>query len=81
MAGRIGSVLIVAVAAACAGCMGSKHHWMYPHREMETLGETCDEHEHRVDRALDQDKRALAEDLDLWFQTDRPTRLTRWHAR
>jgi len=48
---------------------------------METLGETGDEHRERVSTIADQDARALVEDLDLLFMTDRPTRLTRWHGR
>ena len=82
MVRKIGSFSVAAaVAVASAACMGPKGDWMYPHREMETMGETGDEHEHRVHRALEQDRRALAEDLDVLFMTDRPTRLTRWHSR
>ncbi len=81
MVRRIGCMLVTAAAIAAAGCMGPEHSWMYPHRCMETLAETHDEHEHRVEQVLEQDRRALAEDLDILFQTDRPTRLTRWHSR
>ena len=63
------------------GCMGAKSTWMYPHAETETLGQTPDEHRQQVVGVLEQDRRALNEDLDLLFQTDRPTRLTRWHSR
>lgn len=48
---------------------------------METLAESPDEHFHRADMILDRDRRALAEDLDLLFMTDRPTRLSKWHGR
>jgi hypothetical protein len=61
--------------------MGPKGDWMYPHKCTETLAETGEEHQQRVHRALELDRRALAEDLDLVFMTDRPTRLTRWHSR
>ena len=48
---------------------------------METLSESSDEHYHRVGMILDRDRRALAEDLDLLFLTERPTRLSRWHGK
>jgi len=81
MVRRIGWMFVAATAFAVAGCMGPKHDWMYPHRCTETLAETEDEHHHRVHRVLEQDRRALAEDLDLLFQQERPTRLNRWHSR
>ncbi len=69
-------------ALAAAGCMGRQGVWLNdPHAHMETLGETGDEHRERVSTIADQDARALVEDLDLLFMTDRPTRLTRWHGR
>jgi len=74
-------LMVIAAAGACAGCMGGKSTWMYPHAGTETLGETPDEHHQRVVGVLEQDRRALAEDFDILFQTDRPTRLTRWHSR
>jgi hypothetical protein len=64
------------------GCMGRSGVWINdPHAGTETLGETSAEHRERVSTVADQDARALAEDLDLLFMTDRPTRLTRWHGR
>ena len=53
----------------------------YPHSGYETLGESPEEHHQRVMRIADRDRRALAEDLDVFFLTDRPSRLTRWHSR
>jgi hypothetical protein len=81
MVRRIEWVFVAAMAFAAAGCIGERGSWMYPHRNMETLAETRDEHRDRVHGVLEQDRRALAEDLDLLFQTDRPTRLTRWHSK
>lgn len=52
-----------------------------PHTCMETLAEEPDEHYHRSSMILERDRRALAEDLDLLFMTDRPTRLSKWHSR
>ena len=53
----------------------------YPHAHSETFSETGDEHYQRVSRMADHDRRLLQEDLDLLFQTDRPSRLARWHTR
>lgn len=53
----------------------------YPHSEQVTTGETSAEHHARVLRGTSHDRRLLADDLDLFFMTDRPTRLTRWHAK
>ncbi len=53
----------------------------YPHARQPTLGETGDEHYQRVSRVAKHDRRLLQEDLDLFFLTDRSTRLTRWHTR
>lgn len=63
------------------GCMGAHSTWMYPHAGTETLGQTSAEHRQHVAVVLEQHRRALNEDLDLLFMTDRPTRLTRWHGR
>lgn len=65
-----------------SGCIGRSGAWVnYPHAQGETLGETSAEHRERVSAVADQDARAIVEDLDLLFMTDRPTRLTRWHSR
>lgn len=68
-------------AASCMGCMGRSSSWAYPHGKMETSADTPDDHQERVARALERDRRALGDDLDLLFQTDRPTRLSKWHGR
>ena len=74
-------LLCMLMSMTATGCMGAKSVWMYPHAHLETLGETGDEHRERVSTIADQDARAIVEDLDLLFMTDRPTRLTRWHGR
>jgi len=53
----------------------------YPHAQGETLTQSSEEHFQSVRRSAEQDRRALVEDLDMLFLTDRPTRLTRWHER
>lgn len=80
MSRKIALVLGISLLA-CWGAMGCYSAGARPHTCMETLGETSDEHYHRADLVLDRDRRALAEDLDLLFMTDRPTRLSKWHGR
>lgn len=46
-----------------------------------TLSMSSDEHREQVRRVARHDWRALQDDLDLLFMTDRTTRLTRWHDR
>lgn len=66
---------------ALGGATGCWSAGSRPHTCMETLTETPDEHYHRSEMILDRDHKALAEDLDLLFMTDRPTRLSRWHGK
>ena len=44
-----------------------------------TLTQTSAEHYNTVKTVWERDKAAMMDDLDLVFQTDRPTRLTKWH--
>ena len=44
-----------------------------------TLTQTGEEHRNAVRTVWERDKAALIDDLDLVFQTDRPTRLSKWH--
>jgi len=69
--------------AGCAGPSGGAHEssWLHGPFYTATLSETPAEHAQRVRMVQERDRRALAEDLDLLFMTDRPTRLTRWHDR
>lgn len=53
----------------------------YPHATEATVTQTPQEHYQHVSNIAAQDARALVDDLDLLFFTDRPSRLTRWHAR
>ena len=45
-----------------------------------TVTESFTEHMHRLNAVVDQDAAALVEDLDLFWQRDRVSRLTRWHV-
>lgn len=67
------------------GCASSRTYekapWYYPHSRLGNLSESPEEHAHRVGLVAARDRKALFEDLDILFQTDRPSRLTRWHDR
>ena len=73
--------LTVAVVGSVLGCKSerSKVLWRYPNAEAETLGMTSEEHYQYVRRIKEHERKALNEDMDLLFQTNRPTRLTQWH--
>lgn len=75
----VGGALVL--GTGCASREKMQAPWWLPHARMETLHETPDEHSYNAFRVLELDSRALAEDIDLLFQTDRPSRLTRWHDR
>lgn|GEM_PF-1961984 len=73
---------LVGLVIAGAGCMSAEQvHNYYPHSKMQTLTQSGKDHEHSVIQVLRQDERSLAEDLDLLFMTDRPSRLNRWHSK
>ena len=75
------TMAVLGLGLACFAVTGCYSAGSRPHSCMETLAEDGDEHYHRVDMILDRERRALAEDLDLLFLTDRPTRLSRWHGK
>lgn len=82
MTRRLGTLTLMLVAVAtCTGCMGRSATWAYPHSRMETGADEADDHHERVARVLERDRRNLGDDLDLLFQTDRPSRLSKWHGR
>ncbi|MCH8966876.1 MAG: hypothetical protein IID43_04300 [Planctomycetes bacterium] len=55
--------------------------WNYPHATEQTLTQSSTEHYRAVSNIPARDARALIEDLDLLFLTERPSRLNRWHDR
>lgn len=63
--------LVLLVAGACGMAMASGC----------TLTQSPREHGDSIRTVADRDARALGEDLDILAQTDRPTRLSRWHDR
>jgi len=75
-------VLILAGGLSATAC--TRPAWArfdYPHAARPTLAESGEEHQHRVSRVSERDRLLLQEDLDLLFQTERATRLTRWHVK
>ena len=72
-------MLLARLSSGCA--VKDKAPWWLPHANSETLAESGEDHGERVRRSAKIDQAALNEDLDIWFQTDRPTRLTRWHSK
>lgn len=85
MVDRGWSIVLVAFALTVlvAGCevLRLPRSWSYPHAMRATLAESPEDHDERVSRILAHDRRALTEDLDLLFMTDRQGRLNRWHDR
>ena len=65
--------------AAWSNYQQSALNFNYPHAYAETLTQSPHEHYQRVSASAAMDVRALVEDIDLLFLTERPTRLTRWH--
>lgn len=74
-------VMVLSGCAAWSGTQRATVEFNYPHAGGETMTYTSEEHRHRVSQISAHDSRALVEDLELLFLTDRPTRLTRWHTR
>ena len=79
---RVGLMALVLATAWTVGCTSrASQLWVHVHRHGETLTQTREEHNQAVIKVADQDRRALMDDLDLLYMTDRTSRLTRWHAR
>ncbi len=53
----------------------------YPHSVHPTMTQPARDHIQVGGKVIHRDARALIEDLDLLFLSDRPTRLSRWHDR
>jgi len=77
----IGGVVSIVVSLG-TGCTTSQKTAVFnPHADYETLTQSGEDHHHSVYKAMDRDRQALIEDLDMLFLTDRPSRLTRWHEK
>ena len=46
-----------------------------------TLTQSTGDHMHTISAVIDRDMRAIFDDIDMIYMTDRPRRLTRWHDR
>ena len=46
-----------------------------------TVTKTASERRHVQKQQYDLENRELVEDIDTWWMTDRPSRLTKWHVR
>ena len=79
---RVGLLVLVLATAWTIGCTSrASQLWVHAHRHGETLTQTGEEHNRTVIEVVDHDRRALVDDLDLLYMTDRPSRLTRWQSR
>lgn len=64
------------------GCVSNNTAMLaYPHANKSNFTQDRDEHRQAIKRIIDHDRRALIEDLDYFFMTDRQSRLSRWHTR
>jgi len=75
------AMLLISGCTVWAGGQRATVGLNYPHAMGETLTQSAPDHYHTVSSISAHDARALVDDLDLFFMTDRPTRLTRWHDR
>jgi len=76
------SVLSAGALALLAGCQTRQWTWLTsPNGATQTTTQDREDHKEYVNRVAEHNRRALGDDLDLVFQTDRPTRLTRWQVR
>lgn len=72
---------LASIVGLAGGCTSPGWVPFNPHARMPSLVETGDEHRQRVSGVMMQNNLMLADDFDLLFMTDRPSRLTRWHSR
>ena len=82
---RFARYTVAVVALLALGGLGCQARatvpMFYPHATKATLAQSAHEHYQYVSNIAAQDERALIDDLDLLFLTDRPSRLTRWLSR
>jgi len=84
----LGVLLGVSVLLGSLGCAQFSKEAIYWNRTVtkgvsqdRSMTESYTEQMHRFYAVVDQDARAIVDDIDLVLQRDRPTRLTRWHDR
>ena len=81
LAGCLLLVLALPGCAAVARTQRTTAPVFYPHAMEAGLGQTSKEHYHQVLSIAAHDGRSFVDDLDLLFQTERPSRLSRWLSR
>lgn len=83
-------ILAVGVTVWAVGCSGpqiakeSSLISRYAYRgatQSSTITQSSAEHLHSLNGVVDLDAKGLLEDVDLFWQRDRGTRLSRWHER
>ncbi len=81
----IGSLLLAGCLTVSAGCVQMTKEIQVANRTLvrgvaqdRTMTESYTEHLHRLNAVIDTDARALVDDIDLFWQRNRETRLTRW---
>jgi len=75
------TVALAGLLLAGVGCAKGTEGIWYPHHRSETMTQSSEDHANYISDIAEHDRRLLADDLDLLFMTDRPTRLSRWHSR
>lgn len=78
---KTGCMLVVTALTSLglAGCASkTTTEILYPHSTRANMTQSPHEHYQSVSNIAAQDRRALIDDLDVFFLTDRPSRLTRW---
>lgn len=79
---------VAAVTALTTGCMQVTRSGFVVQRTIDrglvldrNMTQTPEEQMHSLAAVIDTDAKGLVADSDLFWQCDRPTRLTRWHER
>jgi len=82
----LGLAALAIIVSGCSATMSASD--VYWSRSFErarnqntSSGITAADRLHTVRQVVDQDSRALVDDLDYIFQWERPSRLSRWHNR
>ncbi len=79
--------VLVGLLACLAGCSAGRNAAMVANAGKllamsqepgPTISKTVGEHLHQIETVIDYDRRAIFNDLDLFFQTERPSRLSRF---
>jgi hypothetical protein len=82
------AMLSVMVLGWCSGCAQSAkeanligRYFYLGATQSHSMTQSSSEHLHSMQSIVDLDAKALLDDIDVFWQRDRGTRLTRWHER